>query len=32
MGALVGSSSALICHWATKQLAKRNKIKTLQIK
>ena len=32
MGAIVGSSSALICHWATKQLAKRNKIKTLQIK
>jgi undecaprenyl-diphosphatase len=32
MGALVGSSSALICHWATKQLAKRKKIKTPQIK
>ena len=32
MGALVGSSSALICHWASKQLAKRKKIKTLQIK
>ena len=32
MGALVGSSSALICHWATKQLAKRKKIKTFQIK
>lgn len=32
MGALVGSGSALICHWATKQLAKRKKIKTLQIK
>jgi undecaprenyl-diphosphatase len=32
MGALVGSSSALICHWATKQLLKRKKIKTLQIK
>jgi undecaprenyl-diphosphatase len=32
MGALVGSSSALICHWATKKLAKRKKIKTLQIK
>jgi len=32
MGALVGSSTALICHWATKQLAKRKKIKTLQIK
>lgn len=32
MGALVGSSSALICHWATKQLAKRKKSKTLQIK
>ena len=32
MGALVGSCSALICHWATKQLAKRKKIKTLQIK
>lgn len=32
MGALVGSSSALICHWATKQLLKRKKIKMLQIK
>jgi undecaprenyl-diphosphatase len=32
MGALVGSSSALICHWASKQLLKRKKIKTLQIK
>lgn len=32
MGALVGSSSALICHWATKQLAKRKKSKTIQIK
>jgi len=32
MGAIVGTSSAIICHWATKQLAKRNKIKTLQIK
>ena len=32
MGALVGSSSALICHWATKQLAKRKKSKTVQVK
>lgn len=32
MGALVGSSSALICHWATKQLAKRKKSKTIQVK
>lgn len=32
MGALVGSSSALICHWATKQLAKRIKSKTVQVK
>ncbi len=32
MGALVGSSSAIICHWATKQLAKRKKSKQLQIK
>jgi undecaprenyl-diphosphatase len=32
MGALVGSSSALICHWASMQLLKRKKIKTLQIK
>lgn len=32
MGALVGSGSALICHWASKQLSKRKKIKTLPIK
>ena len=32
MGAIVGSSSALICHWASKQLLKRNKSKTLRIK
>jgi undecaprenyl-diphosphatase len=32
MGALVGSSSALICHWASKQLAKRKKSKLQQIK
>ena len=32
MGALMGSSSALICHWATKQLAKRKKSKTVQVK
>jgi membrane-associated phospholipid phosphatase len=32
MGALVGSSSALICHWATKQLAKRKKSKTVLVK
>ena len=32
MGALVGSSSALICHWASKQLAKRKKSKIVQVK
>ncbi len=32
MGALVGSSSALICHWATKQLAKRKKSKQVLVK
>jgi len=32
MGAIVGSSSALICHWATKQLAKRKKSKTVLVK
>jgi undecaprenyl-diphosphatase len=32
MGALVGSSSALICHWATKQLSKRKKSKTVLVK
>jgi undecaprenyl-diphosphatase len=32
MGALVGSSSAIICHWASKQLLKFKKIKTVQIK
>ncbi len=31
MGALVGSSSALICYWASKQLAKRKKSKTVLI-
>ena len=31
MGALVGSSSALICHWASKQLAKRKKSKTVLV-
>lgn len=32
MGALVGSSSALICHWASKQLAKRKKSNIVQVK
>ena len=32
MGALVGSSSALICHLASKQLAKRKKSKPVQVK
>jgi undecaprenyl-diphosphatase len=32
MGALVGTSSAIICHWASKQLLKRNKTKTVLIK
>jgi undecaprenyl-diphosphatase len=32
MGALVGSSSALICHLASKQLLERKKVKILQIK
>lgn len=32
MGALVGSSSALICHWASKQLTKRKKSKTVIVK
>jgi len=32
MGALVGSSSAIICHWASKQLAKRKKNKTIPLK
>ena len=32
MGAFVGTSSAIVCHWASKQLLKRKKIKTLQIK
>ena len=31
MGALVGSGSAIICHWASKQLIKRKKSKTLPI-
>jgi undecaprenyl-diphosphatase len=31
MGALVGSSSAIICHWASKQLLKRKKSKMLPI-
>jgi undecaprenyl-diphosphatase len=32
MGAIVGSSSALICHWASKQLAKRKKSKPVLVK
>jgi len=32
MGALVGTSSAIICHLASKQLTKRKKSKMLQIK
>lgn len=32
MGALLGSGSALICHWASKQLAKRKKSKIVQVK
>mgnify|MGYP000595466381 FL=1 len=32
MGALVGTGSAFICHWASKQLAKRKKSKIQQIK
>jgi membrane-associated phospholipid phosphatase len=32
MGAFVGISSALICHWATRQLANRKKSKIAQIK
>ena len=32
MGAIVGSSSAIICHWASKQLAKRKKNKTIPLK
>lgn len=32
IGALVGSSSALICHWASKQLTKRKKSKSVQVK
>ena len=32
MGALVGTCSAIICHWASKQLTKRKKSKMLQIK
>ncbi len=32
MGALVGTGSAFICHWASKQLAKRKKSKMQQIK
>ena len=32
MGALVGSSSALICHWASKQLLKRKKSKPIPLK
>lgn len=31
MGALVGSGSAIICHWTSKQLLKRKKSKTLPI-
>lgn len=32
MGAIVGTSSAIICHWASKQLAKRKKTKTIPFK
>jgi undecaprenyl-diphosphatase len=32
MGAIVGTSSAIICHWASKQLAKRKKPKTIPFK
>lgn len=32
MGALVGTSSAMICYWASKQLSKRKKSKPQQIK
>lgn len=32
MGAILGSGSALICHWASKQLAKRKKSKIVQVK
>jgi membrane-associated phospholipid phosphatase len=32
MGALVGTGSAIICHWTSKQLTKRKKSKMLQIK
>jgi undecaprenyl-diphosphatase len=32
MGALVGSSSAFVCHWASKQLLKRNKSKSFIVK
>ena len=32
MGALVGTGSAFICHWASKQLSKRKKSKMQQIK
>ncbi len=32
MGALVGSSSAFVCHWASKQLLKRKKSKSFIVK
>jgi undecaprenyl-diphosphatase len=32
MGAFVGASSAIVCHWASKQLIKRKKTKTVLIK
>jgi undecaprenyl-diphosphatase len=32
MGAIVGTSSAIICHWASKQLVKRKKTKTIPFK
>jgi undecaprenyl-diphosphatase len=32
MGAVVGTSSAIVCHWASKQLLKRKKTKTVLIK
>jgi membrane-associated phospholipid phosphatase len=32
MGALVGTSSAFVCHWASKQLLKRNKSKSFIVK
>ena len=32
IGAVVGTSSAIVCHWASKQLLKRKKTKTVLIK